>query len=86
MDGMAAQNVCPKKVCPIHFPWVNYVETKWSTHVFDKQHSYGQRQVEFVKNQANAKQHPEAELLLYENYSHSSSTISSKINRRYSKK
>ena len=86
MDGMAAQNVCPKKVCPIHFPWVNYVETKWSTHVFDKQHSYGQRQVELVKNQANAKQHPEAELLLYENYSHSSSTISSKINRGYSKK
>ena len=30
----------------------------------------------------NAKQHPEAELLLFENYSHSSS----KNNRKYSKK
>ena len=31
------------------------------------------------KNQANAKQHPEAELLLFENYSHSSFTLSPKI-------
>ena len=38
------------------------------------------------KNQANAKQHPEAELLLFENYLHSSSSLSSKNNRRYSKK
>ena len=38
------------------------------------------------KNQANAKQHPEAELLLFENYSHSSSMLSSKNDRRYSKK
>ena len=30
------------------------------------------------KNQANAKQHPEAELLVFENYSHSWSTLSSK--------
>ena len=33
----------------------------------------------FLKNQANTKQHLEAELLLFENYSHSSSTLSSKI-------
>ena len=39
-----------------------------------------------AKNQAKAKQHPEAELLLFENYSHSSSTLSSKNNRTYSKK
>ena len=38
------------------------------------------------KNQANAKQHPEAELLQFENYSHFSSTLSSKSNRTYSKK
>ena len=38
------------------------------------------------KSQANAKQHPEAELLLFENYSHSSFTLSSKNNRTYSKK
>ena len=37
--------------------------------------------LKLVKNQANAKQHPEAKLLLFENYSHSSSTISSKNNR-----
>ena len=36
-----------------------------------------------AKNQANDKQHPEAELLLFENYSHSSSTLSSKNNRTY---
>ena len=38
------------------------------------------------KNQANAKQQPEAELLLFENYSHSSSMLSSKNDRTYSKK
>ena len=35
--------------------------------------------LKFLKNQANTKQHLEAELLLFENYSHSSSTLSSKI-------
>ena len=38
------------------------------------------------KNQANAKQHPEAELMLFGNYSHSSPTSSSKNNKIYSKK
>ena len=38
------------------------------------------------KNQANAKQNPEAELLLFENYSHSSSKLSCKNNGTYSKK
>ena len=37
------------------------------------------------KNQANVKQHLEAELLLFENCSHSSSTLSSTNNRSYSK-
>ena len=37
------------------------------------------------KNQAKTKQHADAELLLFENYVHSSSTLSSKDNRRYSK-
>ena len=36
--------------------------------------------LKLAKNQANAKQHPEVELLLFENYSHSSSILSSKIN------
>ena len=37
------------------------------------------------KNQANVKQHHGAELLLFENYLHSSSTSLSKNNRAYSK-
>ena len=42
--------------------------------------------LKLAKNQANAKQHPEAEPLLFENYSLSSSTSPSKNNRRYFKK
>ena len=38
------------------------------------------------KNQPKAEQYPEAELLLFENYPLSSSKLSSKNNRRYSKK
>ena len=34
--------------------------------------------LELAKNQPNAKQHPEAEFLLFENYSHSSSILSPK--------
>ena len=39
-----------------------------------------------VKIQANTKQQPEVELLLFENYWHSSATLSSRNNRTYSKK
>ena len=42
--------------------------------------------LKLAKNWAKAKQHPEAELLLFENYLLSSSTLSSKNNRAYSKK
>ena len=42
--------------------------------------------LKLAKNQANANPHPEAELLLFENYSLSSSMLSSKTNMRYSKK
>ena len=38
------------------------------------------------KNQANAKQHTKAEILLFENYSHSSYKLPSKNNKTYSKK
>ena len=48
--------------------------------LFYKQHFYKQRQLKLAKNQANAKQHPEAKLLLFENYFHSSSTSSPKKN------
>ena len=43
----------------------------------------GNARLKFAKNQANAKQHPEAEPLLFENYSRSSSTLSSKNNKTY---
>ena len=42
--------------------------------------------LKLAKNQANAKQQPEVELLLPKNYSHSSSTLSFKNNRTYSEK
>ena len=42
--------------------------------------------LKLAKNQANGKQHPEAEILTSENYWHSSSTLSSKNKRTYSKK
>ena len=41
--------------------------------------------LKLAKNQAKVKQHHEAELLLFENYSLSAPTLSSKNNRRYSK-
>ena len=42
--------------------------------------------LKLAKNQAKAKQHPQAELLLYDNYLLSSCTLSSKNSRRFSKK
>ena len=42
--------------------------------------------LKLAKTQVNAKQHPEAELLLFQNYSNSPSTLSSKKNEAYSKK
>ena len=38
--------------------------------------------LKLAKNQGNAKQHPEAELLLLENYSHSSDRLSFKNNQK----
>ena len=40
--------------------------------------------LKLAENQANAKQQPQAEFLLFENYSHSLFTLSSKNNRIYS--
>ena len=51
-----------------------------------KQHFYKNATLKLVKSQAKAKQHPESELLELENYLLSSSTLSSKNNRRYFKK
>ena len=41
--------------------------------------------LKLAKNQEKAKRNPEAELLVFENYSHSSSTLSCKNNKTYSK-
>ena len=54
--------------------------------LFYNQHFYKQRQTEIGKNLSKCKQHPEAELLLFENCSYSSSALSSKSNRTCSKK
>ena len=54
--------------------------------VFYKQHVLSSAVLKLAKNQAKAKQHPETELLLTENYLLSSSTLSSKNNGRFSKK
>ena len=53
---------------------------------FYKQLFYNQCQAYIGKNQANTKQHPETEILLFENCSHFSFTFSSKNNSTYSKK
>ena len=55
---------------------------KVRSHAFlHKKRFYKQRQAEIGKKEANAKQHPEDELLLLDNYLHSSSD-----NRTYRKK
>ena len=48
--------------------------------------SISNARLKLAKNQANVEQHPEAELLVFENYSHYSSTLSSKNDRTCSKK
>ena len=58
----------------------------WITRFFISNTFISNDRLKLAKKQANAKQHPEAELLLFENYSHSSYTLSSKNNRTYSKK
>ena len=46
----------------------------------------GHASLKFAKNQSKSKQHPGPELLLFENYSLYSSTLSCKNDRRYFKK
>ena len=72
---------CRFKIGLISFYWqrLSNFPFKGIKRFFYKQHFYKQRQ-------ANAKQQPKAKLLLLENYSYFSSTLSSKINRKYSKK
>ena len=56
-----------------------------SNTLFYMQHLYKQCQTETTQNQAKVKQYPEAEILIFENYLLSSSKLSSKNSRRYSK-
>ena len=51
------------------------------THFFISNTFVSNTMLKLAKNQASAKQHPEAELLPRENYSHSSSMLSFKNNR-----
>ena len=53
----------------------------WMTRFFISNTFISNDRLKLAKKQANAKQHPEAELLLFENYSHSSYTLLSKNNR-----
>ena len=52
---------------------------------FYKRHFYKQRQTEIAKRNNNKKQHTEAELLIFENYSYFSSTLQCKNNRTHYK-
>ena len=60
---------------------LNFLHAFFSTQHFNKH-----LQAKIGKNQAKVKQHPEAELSIFENYSFSSSSLSTKNNRNHSKK
>ena len=64
------------------FLWKIYL----NTHFFYKQYFICSARLKLAKIQAKAKQRPEAAPLLFENYSLSTPTLSSKDNRSYSKK
>ena len=57
-----------------------------NTHFFISNTFISTVRLKLAKNQVNAKQRSEAEPLLFENYSNSPSTLSSKNNREYSEK
>ena len=61
-------------------------QTQNYTFFLYKQHFYKQYKAEIGKKLSKAKQHPEVELLLFENYSFFSSILSSKSSRTNSKK
>ena len=69
----------------IIFPPVGSADTGKET-FFTSNTFISNSRLKLPKIQANAKQHPETELFLFENYSHSSATLSNRNNRTYSKK
>ena len=64
--------------------WVTLHQLFTNTRFSYKQTLTRNTRLKLAKHQANAKKHSEAELLLFENYSLFSSTLSSKNSRRYS--
>ena len=58
----------------------------WSKYTFYLETLISNARLKLVKIQITVKLHAEPELLLFENYSHSSSTLPSKNNRIYSKR
>ena len=66
---------------------MNGIHEKALIHAFFISNTFiNNARLKLAKNQANAKQHPEAEPWLVENYSHFSSMLLSKNNKTYSKK
>ena len=64
-----------------------FLDFQWDTSFFRISNTFiSNRRLKLAKNQAKAKQHPEIELLLFENYSLSSYILSSKTNLRHRKK
>ena len=61
-------------------------EKKLNTSFFISNTFISNARLKLAKNQANAKQHPEVELFLFENYSHSSTMLSFRSNKTYTKK
>ena len=72
----------------IHCPILQYFTINYNIHAFFyiSNTFISNARHELAKNYAKTKQHPEAELSLFENYSLFSSTLSSKNNRRHTKK
>ena len=63
------------------------LRTTYGLHNFcGSEYTLSNARLKLAKNQVKAKQQPEAQLLLFENYSLSSSTLSFKNNRKYSRK
>ena len=62
---------------------LKYFHTESCLHTFFISNTFISNTLKLARNQAKAKQLPEFKLLLFENYLHSSSTLSSKNNGEY---
>ena len=64
---------------------MQYCKRLWYTRFFISNTFISNARLKFAKIQANSKQHPKAELLLFENYWHSSSTLSKEYKNKAKK-